>query len=431
MTLAEAIAAFAAHLEAERRASPRTVEGYVHEDLGGLDAFARECDADVLRDVSALDLRLLRRWLGVLAQTRAPSSIARKVACLRTWTRWLHRRGWLPSAVADGLATPKARRALPRAMLSVDAAARVLDLAPRHNRDIRDRAIAELLYGSGLRASECVGLDVDDVDLREARVRVLGKGQKPRDLPMTGPSTAALEQWVKLRAAAACESPALFVALGGRNHGRRLGRRALHAIVQRRGRRAGRPELHPHALRHTCATHMLDGAADLRSIQLILGHARLNTTQRYLHLSMERVHSAYRLAHPLARRASGGDLPIEIGRPEFEDDGPWSLEVERLKAKLWCARESLAEQILRDLVGAPLRHALPVSVSRPDLVRYLVRVRANDGASAGDHQREPRRRVQRLAPPSTATLADVRAAMVRLFGTSEAPPPGRGGGTKP
>jgi integrase/recombinase XerC len=301
--LDEAIAGFRQHLEAERRASPWTVESYGH-DLAGLAAFARERESPAVDDVRSVDVYLLRGWLGMLARKHAASSIARKVAAVRTWMRWLRRRGVLTTCPADELATPKVRRGLPT-LLSVDAAKQVVE-APVGDepRALRDRALLELLYGSGLRVSEVCGLNLDALDLPSATARVLGKGNKERIVPLGSKCVAALTAWLQARPRmvdprrGTQDPSAVFLAI----RGRRLHVRALQTLVQQYGASAaGRADLHPHALRHTCATHMLEGGADLRAIQEMLGHASLSTTQRYAHVSMDHLMRVYDAAHPMAR----------------------------------------------------------------------------------------------------------------------------------
>jgi integrase/recombinase XerC len=222
---------------------------------------------------------------------------------VRTWTRWLRKRGILATCPADLLASPKVRRGLPT-MLSVDGAKEVVETATEETPiGARDRALLELLYGSGLRVSEACGLDVTDVSLREATARVLGKGSKERTVPLGSKCVAALAAWLAMRGrvvnpkTGAQDARALLLAA----RGTRLTRRLAYRIVRSSGALgAGRADLHPHALRHACATHMLDGGADLRAIQEMLGHARLSTTQRYTHVSMEQLMRVYDAAHPLA-----------------------------------------------------------------------------------------------------------------------------------
>ncbi len=302
MTLDEAIDGFHRYLESERRASPRTVEEY-GADLRGLRAFTEERGSRALQDVRAIDVYLLRGWLGLLARKHAPASIARKVAAVRTWMRWLRRKRVIDRCPADELSTPKVRRGLPT-LLSVDAAREVVE-SPRADTivGLRDRAVLELLYGSGLRLSELCGLDLNAVNLREAEARVLGKGNKERIVPLGQPCIEAIGRWLQVRGELLHPrrpeaASALFLTVTGR----RLYPRAVEYLVSAYGKLgAGRADLHPHALRHTCATHMLDGGADLRAIQELLGHASLSTTQRYAHVSMEHLMRVYDAAHPLAR----------------------------------------------------------------------------------------------------------------------------------
>jgi len=303
VTIDESLAAFLRHLRVERRASPRTVTEY-GRDIEGLAKVARERGSSAAEDVRAIDIYLLRAWLALLARRHAPSSIARKVAAARTWMRWMRRRGHVDSCPADELATPKVRRGLPT-LLSVDAAKEVVEVPSSETAaGLRDRAILELLYGSGLRVSELCGLDLEAVDMKGASARVLGKGEKERVVPLGRRCIEALERWLAVRPSMVhprrkTQDPrALFLT----TFGARVYSRAVHKLVRAHGGSgAGRADLHPHALRHTCATHMLDGGADLRAIQELLGHASLSTTQRYAHVSMEHLMRVYDAAHPLAR----------------------------------------------------------------------------------------------------------------------------------
>jgi integrase/recombinase XerC len=296
----EAVARFLAYLEVERRSSPATLTAYGY-DLGTLVSFLDR--REVPPDVRELDLYALRAWLGELARTHAPSSVARKVAAVRSFMRWLLRRRLIDRSPADELATPKVRRPLPT-LLSVDATKQVVENPDGTPRGKRDRAILELLYGSGLRVSELVGVSLADLDLHAREVRVVGKGDKERVAPLGSRAVEALEAYLEVRPSFAhrvrqTQDPAaVFLS----PQGKRVNRREVNRVVAKHGTLgAGRADLHPHALRHTCATHMLDGGADLRSIQELLGHAKLSTTQRYTHVSVEQLLRVYDAAHPLAR----------------------------------------------------------------------------------------------------------------------------------
>lgn len=306
MQLAELKERFLTHLAAEKRASPNTVEAY-GRDLDALLAFLAE------REKKALDVYVLRAWLGQLARTCKPSSVARKIASVRSFCRWMKQKGFAKTNPAGELASPKVRRELPTFLGAEDAALlmeapteeTVWSVRAREAVAARDRALLELLYGGGLRVSEATGLDVGQVSLRERVVRVMGKGRKERLVPIGSKAEEALSAWLALRAELAhprtgkLDPHALFVS----TRGRRLGPRAAQLLVRRYGLvSSGRADLHPHALRHTCATHLLDGGADLRAIQEMLGHSSLSTTQRYTHVSVAHLLAVYDKAHPLAKK---------------------------------------------------------------------------------------------------------------------------------
>ncbi len=302
VTPAAAIEAFLVHLATERRASGHTVSAYAG-DLAGLRDFLAERAGGEPQDVRSIDVYALRGWLGLLARTLAPTSIARKVAAVRSWMRWLRKRGVLEASPAEQLSTPKARPALPT-VLSVDLAKEVVELPDGSTLGLRDRAILEVLYGCGLRVSELTGLDLSRVDLDGATLRVIGKGDKERLVPMGRPCVAALRAYLAARGTLAHPKTGAIDpnALVLTRRGTRITRYEVYKLVSRSGQLgAGRADLHPHALRHTCATHMLDGGADLRAIQEMLGHASLSTTQKYAHVSMEHLLKVYDGAHPLAR----------------------------------------------------------------------------------------------------------------------------------
>jgi integrase/recombinase XerC len=307
VTSREAVLLYVSYLKTERRASVHTVAAY-QSDLLALVDFLESKAAKVPTDPESIDVYALRSWLGELARTHAASSVARKVAAVRSWLRWMRKRGLVTKGAAEQIASPRVRRALPT-FLGVDAAKEVVEAPDDTPRGKRDAAVLELLYGSGLRVSELCGLNLEDVDLRDASARVRGKGNKERVVPLGRKCVAALGAYlavrdaVRRRASPLVEPRALFIT----PHGKRLTRQLAGHMVKAYGALgAGRADLFPHALRHTCATHMLEGGADLRSIQEMLGHAKLSTTQRYTHVSIEQLMKVYDEAHPLARAVRRG-----------------------------------------------------------------------------------------------------------------------------
>jgi integrase/recombinase XerC len=284
--------------------SAHTQRAYAHD----VSEFVAWCGRGAQPDPATIDHRQLRRYLAYL-QTRgfARSTIARKAAAVRAYVRFLRRRAVLPRDVAVELRTPPGIRRLPRVPRADDAAA-VLDAAasPAAATDgdprtlafaRRDLAVLELLYGAGLRVSECCGLDIDDFDVRHRLVTVLGKGSKVRRVPIGDPAASAVSDYVRAGRSELVSEPtnALFV----NSRGRRLTPRDTRRILARFPMPDGRT-LHPHALRHAFATHLLEGGADLRAVQELLGHADVGTTQVYTHVTRERLRSVYEQTHPRA-----------------------------------------------------------------------------------------------------------------------------------
>jgi integrase/recombinase XerC len=229
--------------------------------------------------------------------------VARRVASIRTFTTWAQRRGHLAEDPGALLVNPKVSRTLP-AVLRQDQAAALLDIAalraddagPEH---VRDRAILELLYATGIRVGECVGLDISMVDRMNRTVRVLGKGRKERVVPYGAPASTALEAWLDVRHLLVNERSAGALFLGTR--GGRIDQRMVRTVLQRLFMHLpDAPEISPHGLRHSAATHVLEGGADLRYVQELLGHASLATTQLYTHVSFERLRESFEQAHPRA-----------------------------------------------------------------------------------------------------------------------------------
>jgi integrase/recombinase XerC len=298
--LAEAVDAFERHLSLERNRSAHTVRAYLGDVVGFLDHLAQLGG----RRVSDVDLASLRGWLAVL-RTRGDSraTMARRAAALRTFSAWAHTAGLIENDPGQLLASPKTGRTLP-AVLRADEAEQLMTVAadPAVSEPValRDRVVVELLYASAIRVSELVGLDIDHVDRRRRVLRVLGKGAKERTVPYGVPADRALDEWLgRGRPALASAASGAALVLGVR--GGRIDQRAVRTIVHRRAAAVpGAPDLGPHGLRHSAATHLLEGGADLRTVQEVLGHASLSTTQIYTHVSVERLRHTYQRAHPRA-----------------------------------------------------------------------------------------------------------------------------------
>jgi integrase/recombinase XerC len=292
----EAVDAFARYLGSERGRSAHTVRAYVGDVVSLLDHASRMGRADP----GDLDLAVLRSWLARLRTTGAArTSLARRAAAARTFTAWAHRDGLLDRDVGAQLASPKARRSLPTVLRDDQAATLVTTPTGADPVGLRDRLVLELLYATGIRVSELCGLDVDDVDRSRRVVRVLGKGRKERSVPYGRPAEQAVDAWLRHgRPALGNPGSGPALLLGAR--GGRLQPTTARAVVTRYATEAGLPHVSPHGLRHSAATHLLEGGADLRSVQELLGHASLASTQIYTHVSIERLRSAYRQAHPRA-----------------------------------------------------------------------------------------------------------------------------------
>jgi integrase/recombinase XerC len=299
---------FVRHLRGERRLSAHTCAAY-QRDLSQLEAFVEQRLGHAVRTPD-IDKLQLRAWLGELARDHTSSSIARKLAAVRTFYRYLRRAEPGRDNPTQGLATPRVKRPLPL-VLRAEAAAELVQapaaaaVSPELEAALRarDRLLLELLYGCGLRVSELVSLDLDALSERGASLSVLGKGRKERTVPVGECCWQALAAYLpertRLRHPRTGAQDARALLLGWQ--GARLGVRQVQNLVRRHGAQAlGRADLHPHALRHMCATHMLEGGADLRVIQEFLGHQSLSTTQRYTHLSIERLLQVYDRSHPLA-----------------------------------------------------------------------------------------------------------------------------------
>ncbi|MFS8477591.1 MAG: tyrosine recombinase XerC [Micromonosporaceae bacterium] len=295
--LRDAVDAFARDLGSVHDRSPHTVRAYVGDVVSLLDHAARMGRAVP----SDLDIAVLRSWLARLRTTGAArASLARRAAAARAFCTWAYRTGLLATDPGTQLASPKAHRELP-VVLRADQAEALVD-APGEEAEpvvLRDRAVLELLYATGVRVSELCGLDLDDLDQGRRVVRVMGKGGKERSAPYGLPAQYAIDRWLRYgRPALAGPGSGSALLLGVR--GGRLAPGTVRRIVERAARAAAVPRISPHGLRHSAATHLLEGGADLRSVQELLGHASLSSTQIYTHVSLERLRAAYRQAHPRA-----------------------------------------------------------------------------------------------------------------------------------
>ena len=293
--------AFERHLRAERGRSAHTVRAYLRD----VRAFLDEVGADDEEALKAVTLGDLRAWLGVLSRRGVSrATIARASASLRSFFGWLERTGRVASDPSLRLAAPRRHRTLPP-VLGQRSAAALLDVAavaaddddPVH---LRDRAALELLYATGVRVGELVGLDVDDVDLSANVLRVVGKGDKERRVPFGVPARRAVLAWIeegRPRLARPDSGPALLLGRRGRRADQRQIRAVVHSLLRHV---PDAPDLGPHGLRHSAATHLLEGGADLRMVQELLGHASLATTQLYTHVSVDRLKRSFAQAHPRA-----------------------------------------------------------------------------------------------------------------------------------
>ncbi|MEP7020341.1 MAG: tyrosine recombinase XerC [Pseudonocardiales bacterium] len=296
--IAAAVEAYERHLRLEVNRSPHTVRAYLGDVAGFLDHLARLGG----RDVGDIELATLRGWLAMQRKAEvARTTLARRAASLRTFTAWAHRTGRIATDPGQLLASPRPHRSLPP-VLRADEAAAVMEADAEVPTAIgrRDRLVVELLYATGIRVAELVGLDIDDVDCGRRVVRVLGKGAKERTVPYGLAAERALDDWLRAGRPDIVRSGSGAALLLG-TRGGRLDPRAVRTIVHRRiAAVPGAPDLGPHGLRHSAATHLLDGGADLRSVQELLGHASLATTQIYTHVSVERLRQTYARAHPRA-----------------------------------------------------------------------------------------------------------------------------------
>lgn len=288
--------AFLHHIRFERRLSEHTVSAY-RRDLAALGEYCAERN---LADWSRLSTGDLRRFAaGAHRRGLAPRTVQRRLAGARSFFNYLETEGAISNNPARGVKAPRPPRGLPQT-LDLDQVTRLLDITERDAAACRDRAMLELMYSSGLRLAELISLDLGGIDMREGLVRVTGKGRKTRILPVGRKAIDALKAWAHRRAELAAPGEnALFVGV----RGRRIGASSVQARIDYWARRSGLPgHVHPHMLRHSFATHVLESSGDLRAVQELLGHADISTTQVYTHLDFQHLARVYDRAHPRARR---------------------------------------------------------------------------------------------------------------------------------
>ena len=293
---------FGKHLETQRSLSKHSIRAY----LVDLESLLQHLQTLGITDISQLKVADIRSWLSNLqVKGGARTSIARRAVSIRLFTKWAAKEGITTSDVGANIATPKSHRTLPEFIDAPSATVAMDALATRvaeegSPQSLRDCAMVEVLYASGARVGELCGLDLHDIDHERSTIRVFGKGSKERTIPIGAPAMAALKAWIttgRPELSAKDSGAALF--LGAR--GKRIDQRAVRTVVyEALSALEGAERMGPHALRHSAATHLLEGGADLRTVQEILGHASLATTQIYTHVSMQRLQSAFKQAHPRA-----------------------------------------------------------------------------------------------------------------------------------
>ena len=296
------IAAFTRHLEVERSLSVHTIRAYI----GDLESLLNHLETIGVTDISQLELVHLRSWLAnQQVKGGARTTLSRRAVSVRLFTKWAVKNKYLTKDVAATLATPKGHRTLPEVLDIADAKTAMDSLATRASEEetpisLRDVAMVELLYATGARVAELCGLEMSDIDYDRQTIRVLGKGNKERTIPLGNPAMKALNVWLKEGRDSIKNSlsgNAVFLGVRGKRIDQRTVRTVVYNALQAI---EGIERMGPHALRHSAATHLLEGGADLRTVQEILGHASLATTQIYTHVSTERLQKAFKQAHPRA-----------------------------------------------------------------------------------------------------------------------------------
>ena len=301
-TFEKVLGEYTHHLTKERSLSEHTTRAY----LGDLTSFFENLELQKVDDLSNVTIAHIRSWLATQqVKGGARTTLSRRAVSIRLFTKWATKKGFLAKDIGLTLATPKGHRTLPEVLSISDATVAMDSLATRVAEEesatsIRNCAILEVLYASGARVSELCGLDLDDIDYQRNTILVLGKGNKERTIPLGNPAMKALNNWIKnARSEMANGASGEAVFLGVR--GKRIDQRTVRTVVyEALEALEGAQRLGPHALRHSAATHLLEGGADLRTVQEILGHASLATTQIYTHVSTERLQKAFKQAHPRA-----------------------------------------------------------------------------------------------------------------------------------
>ena len=301
-TFEKVLGEYTHHLTKERSLSEHTTRAY----LGDLASFFDNLELQKVDDLSNVTIAHIRSWLATQqVKGGARTTLSRRAVSIRLFTKWATKKGFLAKDIGLSLATPKGHRTLPEVLSVADATVAMDSLATRVAEEesatsIRDCAILEVLYASGARVSELCGLDLDDIDYQRNTIIVLGKGNKERTIPLGNPAMKALNNWIKsARSEMSNGTSGEAVFLGVR--GKRIDQRTVRTVVyEALEALEGAQRLGPHALRHSAATHLLEGGADLRTVQEILGHASLATTQIYTHVSTERLQKAFKQAHPRA-----------------------------------------------------------------------------------------------------------------------------------
>jgi integrase/recombinase XerC len=294
--LAGGVTRFLQSLRNERRLSPHTESAYTRD----LATLLEYCESQGIETWDALDPQHVRSFAAQCHRRGlAPRSVQRRLSACRSLFRFLLREGEMKRDPSADVQAPKSRKRLP-VTLDADTMARLLEFRTDERLGLRDKAIMELFYSSGLRLAELLGLDLADLDLRDRTVRVLGKGRKTRIVPVGAQATEALTRWLRERATLAdVGETAVFVGVNGR----RLGPRIVQRRIAQWAVRQGLPEhVHPHMFRHSFASHLLESSGDLRAVQELLGHANIGTTQVYTHLDFQHLARIYDAAHPRARR---------------------------------------------------------------------------------------------------------------------------------